>query len=186
MGKMEGCECCTIIDGEGSGFRANNYIVELEGGWVLNHCGGENTYLGYLILQTKCHRVDFGDLSPEEAKSLGMNIKRINDSIRKYWESIYPEDQVELVHVAYLNETPYIRRHIYLSNRPQLSRESHVHIHLLTRTRKMGEALGYCAEKIGWHLLDNVSRFPPNYLNIEEDDTPVVDLMDYLKKSLGV
>jgi len=130
MGK---CECCEIAQGGGKGYQ--KIVVELEGGWVLNHFSvNKETYLGRLVLGTKCHRVDWGDLSLEEATTLGVNIKRINHSLRQYWAKIYPEDPIELVHIAYLNETPYIKR---LSGE-KLLRKLHVHLHLLPRTKQMG------------------------------------------------
>jgi len=178
---MEGCECCTIIGGKGSGFRAKNYIVELEGGWVLNHCGGGNTYLGYLILQTKCHRVDFSDLSAKEATSLGMNIQRINWSLRQYWSAIYGNDSIERVYVAYLNETPFIKR---LSGQ-KLLEASHVHMHLLTRTKRVGEALNYDGQEFAWHLVENIGKLPRDYINVSDNDIRVINLMNYLKESLS-
>ena len=182
---MEGCECCRIGRHGGEGYQ--KIVVKLEGGWVLNHCKwGERTYLGYLILQTKEHREDIGDLHPKEVNALGNNLKLINCQLREYWAKIFSEDPIELVHVAYLNETPHINRHIYLSSKIQLLRESHVHMHLLTRTKKMGEALGYCAEKIGWHLLDNVDKFPDKYKVSDKDDKKVIKLMNYLNNSLGI
>ena len=134
---MEECVCCKIARGDGCGFQ--KIIVNMEGGWVLNHFSASNeTYLGRLVLGTKQHRHDFGALSLDEATTLGRNIKHINQSLRQYWTINYPDDPIELVHVAYLNETPHIRRHIYLLSKIQLLRESHVHIHLLTRTQKNG------------------------------------------------
>jgi len=178
---MGECECCKIIGGEGKGYQ--KVIVNMEGGWILNHFGVNNeTYLGRLVLQTKRHCPDWGELCLKEATSLGMNIKRINDSLRQYWSKTYSKDPIELVHVAYLNETPYIKR---LSGENLLA-SLHVHMHLLTRTQKIGRMLNYCGEQIGWHLVDDVRRFPSDYIGITEDDKRVVDLMNYLDKSLGM
>ena len=176
---MEGCECCKIIGGEGKGYQ--KVIVNMEGGWVLNHFGVSNeTYLGRLVLQTKKHRTDFDKLNLNEERTLGSNIKRINSHLRQYWSKIYPEDPIELIHIAYLNETPYIRR---LSGK-ELLNTLHVHIHLLTRTQKIGDMLNYCAEKIGWHLVAYVGKFPDEYKVSDEDDEKVIKLMNYLNKSL--
>jgi len=181
---MEKCECCKIIKGCGEGYQKK--LVELDGGWVLSHCGaGEKTYLGRLILQTKIHIHDFDKLGQQEQESLGTNIKLINEHLRKCWTEMFPEDPIELIHCAYLNETPYIHRHTYLWNKAQLFAVSHVHMHLLTRTQKMGEALGYCAEKIGWHLLDYVAKFPDKYKVTSNNDERVIRLMNKLKKLFG-
>ena len=180
---MQECICCKIAKGRGEGYQ--KIVVELEGGWVLNHFDGGKTYLGQLVLGTKCHRIDWGDISLKEATTLGINIQRINHSLRQYWINNYPDDIVELVHIAYLNETPYIHRHTHLLNKAQFLGESHVHMHLLTRTRKMGEAMGYCAEKIDWHLLDYIDRFPNEYKVLGKDDNQVKGLMNSLNNSLG-
>ena len=178
---MEACVCCKIVKGGGKGYQ--KIVVELEGGWVLNHFGltDENeTYLGRLVLQTKQHRTDFGDLSLEEATILGMNIKRINHSLRQYWVKIYPEDPIELVHVAYLNEGPYSEKW----SGEELLRRLHVHMHLLPRTKQMGEALDYCGKKIDWHLVDYVDKFPPIYKISSLHGERVKALMQYLQVSL--
>lgn len=179
---MEGCECCRIIKGGGLGFQDKKYVVELEGGWILNHFGiaDKETYLGRLVLQTKRHCPDWGELCLKEATSLGMNIKRINDSLRQYWARIYPKDPIELVHIAYLNETPFIKR----SSGEKLLKELHVHMHLLTRTKQMGEALDYCGKKIGWHLVDYINKFPPRYRVSSIHSERVKSLMQYLQVSL--
>ena len=58
----EKCVCCKIARGDGCGFQ--KIIVNMEGGWVLNHFSASNeTYLGRLVLGTKQHRHDFGNLS---------------------------------------------------------------------------------------------------------------------------
>ena len=176
---MKECDCCKIIGGEGVGFQ--KIIVNMEGGWVLNHFGvSDNTWLGRLVLSTKCHRIDWGDLCFKEAITLGLNIQRINWSLRQYWSKTFPDDPIELVHFAYLNETPFIK----CWSGKELLKRLHVHIHLQTRTRKMGEMLNYCDEQIGWHLQDNVRRFPSYLKDITKDDKRVVDLMNYLNKSL--
>jgi len=128
---------------------------------------------------------DFDKLGQQEQESLGTNIKLINEHLRKCWTEMFPEDPIELIHCAYLNETPYIHRHTYLWNKAQLFAVSHVHMHLLTRTQKMGEALGYCAEKIGWHLLDYVAKFPDKYKVTSNNDERVIRLMNKLKKLFG-
>jgi len=178
---MEGCDCCMIVGGGGTGFRGIKYLIELEGGSVLSHCGGVKTYLGYIILQTKRHRVDFGELSVKEAASLGTNIQRINWSLRQYWALIYGNDSIERVYIAYFNETPYIK---CLSGQ-KLLEASHVHMHLLPRTKRMGEALNHSGQELAWHLVENINKLPREYINVSDNDIRVINLMNYLKESLS-
>ena len=63
---MEECICCKIAKGCGEGYQ--KIVVELGGGWVLNHFYGRETYLGWLVLETKEHRTDFNKLIPQEQK----------------------------------------------------------------------------------------------------------------------
>jgi len=176
---MGNCYCCNIINGGGVGFQAKEYVVELEGGWVLNHCGGDSTYLGYLILQTKRHRSEFHELTSEEASCLGRNMQHINLSLRHYWSVKYSDDPVERVYAAYLNETPYFK---HLTGEALLE-ESHIHFHLLTRTRNVAKNLVDCPDTLGWNLLKNIEKFP-SYLRGNDDDK--INLMKYLKESLGM
>lgn len=179
---MEECECCKILRGGGCVYQAKEYIVELEGGWVLNHRGvGKKTYLGCLILQPKSHRVDFGDLSMKEATILGINIQRINHSLRQYWGQNYRDDPVERVYVVYFNETPFDKK-VLDTKRLEAS---HVHLHMLVRTKKMGG--GDPSNIVGWKILDEdtIKSYPPAYQCLKEDDDRVKQLMSYLKESLS-
>jgi diadenosine tetraphosphate (Ap4A) HIT family hydrolase len=169
---LEGCFCCKIAQGKGCGYQAREYVVELDGGWILNHYGERgNSYLGYLVLATKRHVEDIGGLSPEEAQALGTNIMSINSGLRRYWLDNF-DDLIEQIHVAYLNEGPFIDHNLD---------GLHVHFHILPRTRRM--IPDYDANKIGWRLLDHVREFP-EYLR--SSDYAKEALMRYLGKSIGI
>ena len=168
---MGDCFSCDVVAGKKVGFQAKEYVIELNGGWILNHCSASNAYLGYLILATKKHVEDLNKLSSNEAKALGINIKSIHDSLTAYWADNF-DDQIERLHVAYLNEGPFIDKNM---------NESHVHFHILPRTKKM--IPDYNGNKIGWHLLDYVKVFP-EYLTKSDDDKK--NLMIFLKKSLAI
>ena len=172
---MTDCYSCTIAEGKGKGYQAREYVVELDGGWILDHCAEkEKTYLGYLILATKKHRKDLQHLSLEERRTLGMNLEAINHSLRKYWRDHSDEfdDRIERVHVAYLNEGPFI-------NKDKNMNKSHVHFHVLPRTTKMMPRRS--RNRIGWSLLELVDKFP-EYLR--SSDTEKKALMLYLKHAL--
>jgi hypothetical protein len=177
---MAECYSCDVIAGKKSGIQAKEYVVELEGDWVLNHYAGKGGYLGYLILQTKQHRAEFFELTSSETNTLGFNIQRINQCLRHYWSSKYPDDTVERVYIAYLNETPYIRYHSGLITGEAILEESHVHFHLLTRTREMLRKLN--SENLAWDLLKNLDRFP-DYLRSSDNDK--ISLMEYLARAIG-
>jgi len=146
--------------------------VQLDGGWILNHFGEEgNSYLGYLVLATKEHRAALEDLSSAESRTLGINLTKVIVSLKKYWQDHF-DDRIERVHVAYLNEGPFIHKNM---------NESHVHFHMLPRTKEM---MSCCAGKdIGWCLLYHVHGFP-DYLR--SGDSGRKALMLYLKQSIGI
>ena len=99
------CYSCKVIRGDGAGFQKPEYIFRL-GKWVVNHCGGEGTYLGRLILQTESHRPEFDSLDSTERAQLGDNIVVLNAWLREYFDERL-KDPIERVHLGYLNETPY-------------------------------------------------------------------------------
>jgi len=172
---MQNCYSCTIAQGEGKGYQAPRYVVELDGGWILDHCAEtENAYLGYLILATKKHRRDLQHLSREEINTLGINLEKIIVNIRKYWIDHLDkfDDRIERVHVAYLNEGPYI-------NKDKNMNKSHVHFHIFPRTKRMMPRRS--RNRVGWRLLDLIDTFP-DYLRSRDSDKEA--LMLYLKHAL--
>jgi len=174
---VEKCDCCDAAEKE----MKNGRLVELEGGWRLNHFGGKEKYLGWLVLQTKCHRRKWEELEDTELKHLGKNIQLININLRKYWNEKYPEDKLEQIYASYLNESPYKKG----LKGDELFKQLHVHIHLLVRTRKIYNSLECPKCTLGWHLVDKTHEFP-EYLQISgTDDKKVRDLMKYLKGLLA-
>jgi diadenosine tetraphosphate (Ap4A) HIT family hydrolase len=167
---MGNCFSCDVAAGKKNGLQDLKYVVELDGGWILDHNSDEKSYLGYLILATKKHVEDLDKLSLEQASTLGINIKRINYSLKKYWLANF-DDVIERIHIAYLNEGPFIAKDM---------NGSHVHFHIVPRTKKM--IPDYNGDKIGWHLLEYFDKFP-DYLR--KSDTNKKELMIYLKYSLN-
>jgi diadenosine tetraphosphate (Ap4A) HIT family hydrolase len=167
---MGNCFSCDVAAGKKNGLQDLKYVVELDGGWILDHNSDEKSYLGYLILATKKHVEDLDKLSLEQASTLGINIKRINYSLKKYWLANF-DDVIERIHIAYLNEGPFIAKDM---------NGSHVHFHIVPRTKKM--IPDYNGDKIGLHLLEYFDKFP-DYLR--KSDTNKKELMIYLKYSLN-
>ena len=95
----DNCVFCKDIEDNASRY------IELFGGWNLSHyIGPDELYLGRLILRTNLHRSSWGDLILEEYTSLGDNLKNINSCLMKYWEIEFSKDNLEQIHIAYLNE----------------------------------------------------------------------------------
>ncbi len=167
------CTSCQIRDGKSEkSYQAKRYHVKLDGGWMLNHCGSPDSYLGYLILQTNKHVIDLEKLDDDQAKALGTNIRVIDSSLRKYWRAHFPDDPIERVHVAYLNEGPFI-------DEDKNTKKSHVHLHILPRTKGMMPSRERSI--IGWCLVYLVGYFPEYLRGTDEERT---GLMTYLKRSL--
>jgi hypothetical protein len=56
-------------------------IIQLEGDWILNHYGGDEGFFGWMALQPRYHRKELTELSTYEARALGENIQRIENSV---------------------------------------------------------------------------------------------------------
>ena len=99
----------------------------------------------------------------------------------------FPEDKIERIYIAYFNDTVFIQNYQYQLNGAKVEEQSEVHIHILPRTKLMGERLCYCSTKLAWYLLDNICEFPDYYKvsssSFQEDKK---NLMHYLNKSLGI
>jgi len=173
----DNCECCkAAIDNR-------HILIKLEGGWTLNHFGGKEKYLGRLLLQTQIHRPDWGDLSLEEIKIIGEHIQRISSSLRRYWIQQY-NDPIEQIYVVYLNDKPY-KNYISDEGSREIDKELHVHLHLLPRTKETRECLNkHKNDALGWHLVDYIYLFPPQYKITDNYEPEVMALTDYLRKSL--
>ncbi len=100
-------------------------MIDLDGGWMLNHYGGTEAFLGWLAMQPVKHSIALACLSDREAKALGPNIKRVETCLRSVWEGIHPDDPIERVYVAYFLE----------------SSGYHLHVHLIPRVRSAAALL---------------------------------------------
>ena len=94
--------------------------IDLEGGWSIGHYRGSEGFFGWLALQTKQHRMKMEDLCDDELKSLGVNLKKLEHGIYKYWES--RGHPVERVYFMYLLEGLLEEDNVW-----------HLHIHLVPR-----------------------------------------------------
>jgi diadenosine tetraphosphate (Ap4A) HIT family hydrolase len=138
-------------------------ITEMEGNWILNHYGGEESFLGWMALQTKEHVMELMEVPWEDLDKLGGNIRRIDEALRDYWRIQFQDD-------------PPTRWHL--------------HIHLITRTERVGKgnpsrvAAWYTPCLVKWH------GFPQEYRVWDEstkeriNENRVEDLMKYLKMRL--
>jgi diadenosine tetraphosphate (Ap4A) HIT family hydrolase len=96
--------------------------VVLPGGWTVNHYGDKDTFLGRLALQPRRHVMEFAKLRPRELKAFGPNIKRIECSLSRYFETQY-DDHVDRLYVAYFFE--------------YADEGWHLHVHLIPRFRSI-------------------------------------------------
>jgi hypothetical protein len=160
MSKCKECKCdvCKIVCGGKGGIHNKEYILDMKNGWTLNHCDASNWYLGYLVMSTTCHKKNFYELTDKELNSLGQNIKWINCHLNSWWEKNIPNDKIEQIYLAYLNESAYKRQ---LSGE-ELDEQLHVHIHMLPRTKSMREICG--VQILGWDLLKIRNCFPVHYI----------------------
>ena len=178
----ENCYGCKVSRGKG-GVNERGGTIELPGGWILNHYGLEEGFLGYLALQTKKHRESFVELLTNEAVALGGNIKDVHMALSDYWSQHFPEDPLERIYVVYFSE------HLI-----------HLHFHLIPRPKSFGK-LRLCSkvysknseiekesyEAWAWkvYLASKCEDFPHRYrTKNEENKEEVLKLIGYLKEKL--
>lgn len=170
-----GCEGCKISQG----FEKRvGGIIDLDGSWILNHYHGREGFLGWLVLQPRFHRMKLTDLTEDEVKALGINIQNIERALCQYWSIHSPRDPIEKVYMVYFHE----------------SEEYHLHIHLIPRSKKLGQRNP--SEKAAWKICKLAPRwngFPRQYRlrakrskknEIKINKQKVVDLMAYLRDFL--
>ena len=151
-------------------------IIDLEGGWILHHFAGDGVFLGWMALQPRFHRMKFTDSIDDEAKALGKNIQNINMALCEYWSIHFSKDPIEKLYVVCFHE----------------SEEYHIHIHLIPRTKELGDEdpTAYMAWKTSERT--KTDPFPPEYRIMIKDlngslveDPKVVALMSYLSGALS-
>lgn len=146
-------------------------VIKLKGGWMLNHYGGGDTFLGRLILQPNEHRECLNQLLPKEARYLGEHIKNIDKHLRAYWEGRFPTDLIQRMYVCHFSEGT--------ADRP------HLHFHLIPRTQKMGELLkadnDNCIRAWDIYTLNRHKELPTAYLLGHAQSNEIArQLMSYL------
>ena len=95
-------------------------IIPLNGGWQLNHYGGAEGFLGWLVLSPKACRKELTDLSKGEACALGGIIQKIDRILREYWLSRFgKKDPILRVYVVYFFESTGYNLHLHLIPRPK-------------------------------------------------------------------
>jgi diadenosine tetraphosphate (Ap4A) HIT family hydrolase len=141
----DGCEGCDISRGS---ILLPGGIIELPGDWIINHYDGQESFLGWITLQPRYHRMEVTDLTKDETDLLGGNIQGVDRALRQYWPTKFPDDPIERFYIASISE----------------SKELHFHFHLIPRTRKLG--LGNPMEYASWRifeLADTWGSFPARY-----------------------
>lgn len=165
---MLNCIGCEIARGT-SNHPFHKIIMNLEGGWLLNHSSESQSYLGHLTITTREHRGNWNELTPAEASTLGINIQHIEAMLKQYWTLVFKDDPIERLYVCYFNDSALAQVH-------------HFHIHLFPRTKSMTKG-------ISWGIVDiqEAQDFNHNYriydgenfINMES----VNNLMEYLVKA---
>jgi hypothetical protein len=171
------CDVCEIIKGCMGGYRSKEYIIDLPGGWVLNHYGNpESVYVGYLVLSTKEHETGWNKISSDNLKYLGLNINWIDTNLKDCWMEIFDEDPIDQIYFAYFNDSAFINQ--IKSKEYNIFNSLHVHLHIQPRTKKM---LRICnGDNLAFDLLKLRNRFPPEYI-YDYHDNRKIKLLNHLK-----
>jgi len=158
-------------------------VIKLPRGWLLNHYGGKEGFLGWLALQPREHREQLCELNEYEQEGLGKHIQSIEATLRDYWKTEFRDDGFERMYVFYFSEY-----------------SKHLHFHLISRTRELGK-LALCSKvcsefkesvasagAIAWNIpfATKCEDFPDEYKIAPKGqyDKRVGKLMDHLKNNL--
>ena len=166
-------------------------IATLTGGWILNQYQGDESFLGWMALQPRQHRCELAQLKPDELRTLGENLQKIDLGLQAYWKKCFPNDLIKRVYVGYFYESVY--------DEPDPT-SFHLHIHLIPRTQQLDRLLRECRRSdsnpsiitstiIAWNIY-KVTRhcdFPAEYRydkTNDEDKRKAIDLMKFLRRQL--
>jgi diadenosine tetraphosphate (Ap4A) HIT family hydrolase len=171
-----GCNGCLISQGADVSVNLRGGIIQLEGNWILNHYGGGEGFLGWLILQPRFHRMDLRELEPREAQSLGTNVQSVDRALRQYWNTYFKNDPIQRVYVVYFHESVFRDK-----EQAEPQEDWHMHFHLIARTKRMGKLLR-TFDKAGsiraWSipsvLKERGHEFPPEYVKNDENMSRLV------------
>ncbi len=178
----EDCKGCIRSQGTEDENKLWGGIVKLNGDWILNHYMGEEGFLGWMILQPRCHRMKLADLKSNELSSLGENIQKIDIALGNYWKKYF--EPLERVYVVYFFES------VYAKPEPE---KFHMHIHLISRPKSFDKLLREynvsnsieSSSPNAWRiptLTKYKDMFPEKYIKNKEK---VTNLMSYLKDILS-
>src|SRR5215831_1791213 len=120
------CRGCMMYTGEYK--PRGDTIVDLPGGWTINHYGSSEGYLGWLALQPRIHRMNLAELSPIELQSLGENTHQVETALTSYWQANFPCDPLERMYIVYYFESVF--------DEPK-HEDFHLHIHLIPRPQRL-------------------------------------------------
>lgn len=177
-----GCRLSQGLDGVFGG------IAKLPGDWIANQYRGTEGFLGWLALQPRFHRTSLGSLSELEARSLGPNLQALDAVLTQYWSLQFPEDPVERVYVIYMFESEF------QVPRPSKDQDFHLHIHLIPRTKTLGQSgrlrvtKNGVAWNDGWHMprMAEHGMIPEPYrLTADNRVARATALMDYVRHELA-
>lgn len=185
------CLGCKIFQGEPP--PAGGAVLKLDGNWMLNHYGGKEGFLGWLILQPMEHKYLCGEWTKrkgtkkkwtnKELEYLGKHIKNISEHLHKYWKDNFFndefKDEIKRIYVVCFSEC-------FHNDEPAL--EPHLHFHIIPRTQKMAD-LKKCngSRYYAWNICQAFGHisFPERYVTkAGKQNKNVEELMNYLKDNL--
>ncbi len=178
----EGCNGCEISRGNNESVSKMGGIIELGSHWILDHYGGGEGFLGWMILQPTYHRKDLGELTVIEASTMGLHIQDVNNALQKYWQRVFPDDPIKRMYIVHFHEGVFGNVD---GNEP--ADDWHFHIHLIPRTKRIGSLLRTYDPAGGiraWSMPE-VSRHPDFPVQYKLDNKKqVCDLVGFLRSAL--
>lgn len=121
-GKCAGCRLAHRLDTMTGGF------IPLGEYWMVNHNGGSEAFLGWLVMQPRQHRTKLSEFTDEELREFGIQTQRLEKALCETWSKVQPNDPIKRVYVALFSESA-LQKDAYW----------HIHFHVVPRTKSIGE-----------------------------------------------
>jgi diadenosine tetraphosphate (Ap4A) HIT family hydrolase len=162
-GKCKGCRLAHGLDIMPGGF------IPLGRFWMINHYGGSEGFLGWLVIQPRQHRMKLSELTDEELCEFGVHIKHVESELCQAWTKLRPNDNIERVYVALFFESAFEKDNYW-----------HIHIHIVPRTKRIGEEKP-TDEEIKLGIKDHKGWYIVRHTSGEPDKKDIIKLMDMLR-----
>jgi diadenosine tetraphosphate (Ap4A) HIT family hydrolase len=171
------CNSCKLAHGL---YPMAGGFISLGNLWMVNHYGGTDRFLGWLVMQPRQHRMALSEFTTEELYEFGIQLKRLESAFYRAWNDfLYQTDPIERVYVV-----------LFFESGLKKDERWHIHFHVIARTKSIGEEKATDEEEKlciknhkGWYII----RHSPTHCKPDtskHDKEKIEELMNKLRELL--